>query len=226
VGQVIGDILPTAVAVAISPVPVIAVILMLFSSHAERNGLAFVGGWIAGLTAAGAVVLAIAAAADLSSSDGEQPTAAGIVKLVLGVLFLALAYRSWGARPKEGEEPAMPAWMGAIDRFTAAKSVGLGVVLAAVNPKNLALTIAAAISIAGGGLSSGQEVVALVVFIAIASVTVAAPVVVYIAARDQVREPLERAKEWLVANNSTVMAVLLLLIGAKLIGDAIGILSG
>ena len=45
----IGDILPTAIGVAISPVPIIAVILMLFSAKAKRNGLAFLLGWLGGL---------------------------------------------------------------------------------------------------------------------------------------------------------------------------------
>ncbi|MDH3226570.1 MAG: GAP family protein, partial [Thermoleophilia bacterium] len=67
-GQVIGDILPTAIAVAISPLPIIAVILMLFTADARRNGTAFLGGWIGGLAVAGAIVLAVASAADLSQS--------------------------------------------------------------------------------------------------------------------------------------------------------------
>ena len=37
----IGDILPMAIGVAISSVPIIAVILMLFSAKAKSNGLAF-----------------------------------------------------------------------------------------------------------------------------------------------------------------------------------------
>ena len=225
-GQVIGDILPTAIAVAISPLPIIAVILMLFTADARRNGTAFLGGWIGGLAVAGAIVLAVASAADLSQSDGEQPTAAGVIKLALGVLLLALAYRNWSTRPKAGDEPEMPGWMAAIDEFSAAKSAGLAAVLSGVNPKNLALTVAAAITIAGGGLSTGQEIGALAVFVALASLTVAAPVVFYLAAGDGAEEPLDRAKRWLVQNNATVMAVLLLIIGLKLAGDGIGILSG
>jgi hypothetical protein len=57
VGNVIGDILPLAIGVAISPVPIIAVILMLFSARARTNGPAFLAGWIVGLTVVGAIVL-------------------------------------------------------------------------------------------------------------------------------------------------------------------------
>ena len=48
-GNVIGDILPMAIGVAISPVPIIAVILMLFTHRAKPNSMAFLGGWILGL---------------------------------------------------------------------------------------------------------------------------------------------------------------------------------
>ena len=36
---------------------------------------------------------------------------------------------------------------------------------------------------------------------------------------------LESLKAWLAANNATIMTVLLLVIGAKLIGDGISVLS-
>ena len=51
----------------------------------------------------------------------------------------------------------MPKWMATIDRFTAGKSLGLGAALSGVNPKNLALTLAAAASIAQAGLERWRE---------------------------------------------------------------------
>ena len=52
-GSVIGQILGFAVGVAISPVPVIAVILMLFSKSAATNSVSFAAGWILGLCVVG-----------------------------------------------------------------------------------------------------------------------------------------------------------------------------
>ena len=49
VGQVIGDILPLAIAVDISVLAIIAVILMLITPRARSNGPAFVAGWVLGL---------------------------------------------------------------------------------------------------------------------------------------------------------------------------------
>ncbi|MBM2823822.1 MAG: hypothetical protein HW413_2568, partial [Thermoleophilia bacterium] len=59
-GQAIGDILPLAIGVAISPVPIIAVVLMLGTPQARANGPAFAAGWVAGLTIVGAIVLLLA----------------------------------------------------------------------------------------------------------------------------------------------------------------------
>ncbi|GAA4234139.1 hypothetical protein GCM10022254_38320 [Actinomadura meridiana] len=53
-GEVIGDVLPLAVGVAISPIPIIAVILMLLTPWARATGLGFLGGWTAGIAASGA----------------------------------------------------------------------------------------------------------------------------------------------------------------------------
>ncbi len=220
-GSVIGDILPQAVAVAISPVPIIAVILMLFSARARSNGIAFVVGWVGALTVVGSVVLLAAQAGRIS--DGGAPTDASyIVKALLGLLFLAMAAKQWRSRPQPGADPVMPKWMSTIDSFSAGKSFGIATLLAGVNPKNLGLTLAAALTIAQSGLSGSQPWVALAVFVLIGSITVLIPVVYYIAAGDSATQTLDSWKAWLVVNNATVMAVLLLVFGAKLLGDGIG----
>ena len=48
-GEVIGDLLPLALGVAISPIPVIAAILMLLSRQAGKTSTGFLIGWIAGI---------------------------------------------------------------------------------------------------------------------------------------------------------------------------------
>ena len=95
--------------------------------------------------------------------------------------------------------------------------------LSSVNPKNLLLAVAGAVAIAGAGITTSQEVVAWIVFvaIAIASVGVGAPVVIYFAMGARAQQVLYRLKSWMVHNNAAIMAVLLLVIGTKFIGDAI-----
>ena len=152
IGEAIGGILPLAIAVDISVLSIIAVILMLITPQARSNGPAFVAGWVLGLVAVGGLVLILADAAGVSSSSGPS-TAAYAIKLALGVLLLLLAVRQWRNRPGPGEQPPAPKWMAALDSFTPVKSLGLGAAMSGVNPKNLALSASAAMSIAQAGLS-------------------------------------------------------------------------
>ncbi len=119
----LGSILPEAIGVAISPVPIIAVILMLISKRARSNGSAFLVGWVLALVVVGSIVLVLANLGKISTG-GTPSTLAYVLKLLLGLLFLLMSLRQWRGRPKEGEEPHMPKWMATIDKFTAGKAFG------------------------------------------------------------------------------------------------------
>jgi hypothetical protein len=224
-GQAIGEILPLALGVAISPIPIIAVILMLFSPRAKSLGPAFLAGWVLGLLVVGGITLLVADPAGVEDDAGGPSTASSVIKLVLGLLLLFVAFRQWQGRPKAGETPELPAWMQAIDTFTPIKALGIAAFLSGLNPKNLLLDISAGVSIAQLGLPSGEAFAALLVFIVIASVSVAVPVIWYLVAEEKARATLTGWRTWLTANNAVVMAVLLLVIGVSLIGKGISGLS-
>jgi threonine/homoserine/homoserine lactone efflux protein len=119
-------------------------------------------GWVIGLS----LVLIAASGAD-ASEGGEPATWVDALKLVLGCLLALVAVKQWRGRPHEDEEAALPKWMQAIDTFRPGKALGMGVLLSAVNPKNLLLTVAAASAIAQTGIDTGRQAVALAVFIVI-----------------------------------------------------------
>jgi hypothetical protein len=219
-GQAIGDILPMAIGVAISPIPIIAIVLMLGTPRARTNGPAFAIGWLAGLAIVGTIVLVLASGS-ATDDTGTPATWASVLKLTFGVLFLLMAARIWRTRPKQGHEATMPKWMQAIDTFTTGKSLGAGALLSGLNPKNLALTAAAATAIAQAGLSGGQEAVALIVFVILGSLTILAPLVIYFAMGVKAKVILDGLKGFMAAHNAAIMTVLLLVLGAKVIGDAI-----
>jgi Sap, sulfolipid-1-addressing protein len=224
VGQAISEVLTLAVGVAISPVPIIAVILMLFSGRARLNGPLFLLGWAAGLAIAGGVVYALADAGDAGTDSGSSDTVSWL-KMLLGVLLLFLAGRDWRQRPAPGGEPEMPKWMAGVDALSPAAAVGLGFLLSAVNPKNLALTIGAAAGLAQLGVSTVDAVVALIVYVVIASLTIAGPVVYYLTGGAKAETHLDELKEWLTFHNAAVMAVLLLVFGVVLIAQSLATLS-
>jgi threonine/homoserine/homoserine lactone efflux protein len=212
--------LSLAVGVALSPIPIIAVILMLVTPRARANGPAFVVGWLIGLAVVGTIVLLIASPSD-ANDNGEPATWVDVLKLVLGALLVLIALKQWRGRPHEDQDAPAPKWMGAIERFTPAKSLGAGVVLAGANPKNLLLSIGAAAAIAQTGISGAEQAAAYAVFAVIGTIGVAAPVAIYFVLGARSRPILERLKDWMASNNAVIMAVLCLVIGAKLVGDAI-----
>jgi Sap, sulfolipid-1-addressing protein len=220
VGQAIGGSLALAVGVALSPVPIIAVVLMLTTRRARLNGPLFVLGWLAGLAVVGAIVLCVAGPAGASSA-GAPATWVSWVKVALGLLLLLVAARQFRGRPRDGDRAALPKWMGRIDDIRPLAACGLAALLAGVNPKNLLLAVGGAASIAQTGISGGGQAVAYLVFALVGTIGVGTPVVLYFALGSRADKPLAGLKDWMSEHNAVIMSVLCLVIGVKLIGDAI-----
>ena len=219
-GPVVGDLLPLAVGVAISPVPIIAIILMLITPRARSNGVAFLVGWSGAIAIVAIVGGALLGAADTATGSSAS-TWSSLLRIVLGVLLLLLAARDWRGRPRHGEASKLPAWMSALDRTTPARSLGLAALLGGVNPKNLLLNIAAATTIAAAGLTTAQDAVAIAIYVVLASVSIVAPLAVYLAMGARAQQVLGGWKEWLTQHNGAVMAVLFLVIGAMVLGKGV-----
>lgn len=220
-GSVVGDILPLALGIAISPIPIIAAILMLLAPRARGASVGFLIGWLLGIIVGVVLFTLLSSVIPEQDSDASKPVA-GTIKVLLGAGLLFLALKQWRSRPKPGEEAALPKWMAAIDTITPARSLGLGFLLAAVNPKNLLMAAGAGVIIGTGELTAGETVGVLVIFVVIAASSVAVPVIAYLIASKRMAGPLESLRGWLVHNNATVMAVLLLVIGVVLVGKGIG----
>ena len=218
--SVIGEILPLSVAIAIGPLAIIAAVLMLLSPKAKITGTAFLVAWVFGITIAVVMFTLLALTLPKPDAGGSSPVF-GVVKLMLGALLLLLAVLQWRSRPAEGEKVALPKWMSTIDSMTAGKAVGLGLLLAAVNPKNLLLAASAGVIIGGARLSAGQATVAITIYVVLATCTVLIPVSTYLVAPRRVSGPLDRLGAWLVDHSTAILAVLFLVLGVAMIGKGI-----
>ncbi|MBN9631401.1 MAG: GAP family protein [Actinobacteria bacterium] len=218
--QTIGEVLPLAVGIAISPIPIIAAILMLLSPHARATSVGFLLGWVLGIVVAVVVFTLLSGLIPAADPNASKPVA-GVIKIILGVLLLLLAFRQWRSRPRAGEDAALPKWMGAIDSMNAGRGLALGFVLAAVNPKNLLLAASAGVAVGTAGLSLGSTVLVVAIVTLIAAISVLVPVIGYLVASTAMRAPLDALRRWLVAHNAAVMTVLLLVIGVVMIGKGI-----
>jgi len=223
-GRAIGQIIPLAAGVALSPLPIIAVILLLTGPRGRGSGMSFLAGWLLGLATVGTLVLLAADGANAGGS-GAPAVWAGVVLIALGVLLAIVGVRQWRGRPAEGESQELPGWMRTVESFTAPKAAAVAVGFAAAKPKNLLLTAGAATAIAQTGTGASQQAGAMATFVVLASVGVASPVAVSLLMGDRAAGMLERMRDWLVRENQTIIAVICILIAAKLIGDGITGLS-
>ena len=217
--QAIGELLAPAVAVALSPIPIVAIVLVLDSARARANGPAFALGWVGGLVVVSTVVVLIAGGA--SDPDSDAATGVDWLMAAIGVLFLLMAAQQWKKRPKRGETAVMPGWMATIDAISPMKALGLGIALSAANPKNLALTLAASAAIARADLNDADTVLAIATFVVIGSVTVVGAVAFFLVAPRKAERPLAAVKQFMADHNATIMMIVLLILGAKILGDAI-----
>ncbi|MDH2416278.1 GAP family protein [Nocardioides sp. CER19] len=221
--EVIGELLPLALGVAISPVPIIAVILMLLAPRAKVAAWSFLAGWVVGIVAVLAVVSVLVGPVD--DGEGGPSAVSAWIRVGLGVVLVLLAAKQWASRPKAGEPTKLPAWMSALDRITPWKAGGLGALLSGLNPKNLVLCAGGGVAIGSSALPAGEAVIAGAAFVAIAAASVAAPVLGYTLAEKRMRDVLDELRDWLTDHNAAVMTVLLLTIGVTSIGKGIGGLS-
>jgi threonine/homoserine/homoserine lactone efflux protein len=219
-GDAIGQMLASAVGIAISPVPVIAVVLMLATPRGRANGIAFTAAWVVTLAALSTAVVLLGSGAD-AHKDGGPASWVYWVKLAAGVLFALLGLKQWKGRPREGQKAELPGWMKAIDTFSPAKAAGLAAALSALNPKNLVLAVSGALSVAGSGASAGGKTVAVTLFVLIASLCALLPLGVYLVGGDRSARVLESWRGWMAQHNGAIMTVLLTVLGAKFIGDAV-----
>ncbi|WP_433169299.1 GAP family protein [Kribbella sp. CA-247076] len=217
----LGAVLPQAMAIALSPVPMVCIVLVLLSPRPVRAGIAFAVGWIAALTIA---VGLVAWLTDTVADSNEEAARDGVdvVQLAIGVLFAGLAVRYWRKRPAPGTPPPRPAIVDRIATLTPPALVVTGAIAALANLKNLPLVLSAGGTIGGAGLGAGAAITTTAVFVVLASLTVLTPLLaVVIVGPERSAQALKNVETWLLANLNTITLVLLVVLATVLIGNGL-----
>lgn len=203
----IADVLGPALGVALSPFPVIPAILLLFTPRPRAAAGGFLAGWVTGVTGAALLFWALSAVVE---GWEDTPTWASWARIVLGVLLLGFGVRQWADR---GGAKETPGWMRSVETATPAFAVRLGVLLSAANPKIVLFAAAAGLAVGSASESAGQTAVALTVFVLVASVSVALPLMLHLVLGARILSPLGAAKARLERHNAAIMAVVITAIG-------------
>lgn len=200
-------LLPIAIGFAFSPIPLVELILVLFSRRRVLNSIVFV----VSLIVSTGIAVAIGAAGGNAAGDaaGEPSTVATIVLAVLGLLLLFVGIKNWRNRADTSE----PAMLATIYEMGPLPVAVLAVGVSLFNPKNLPLLIAAGATV---GAADNSMVVGAV-FVAVATLPYWVAALYSLLGGEKANATLERMRAWLIARNRLIMGVLCIALGVVML---------
>ena len=211
----LGELLPIAVALAVSSVPIMATILILLSPKRNHSAIPFLIGWVAGM--AGVVIVAAAGASALPLSPLRAPQRAiGIAQIVVGLAVLVVAVLA-GRRAARAPVDRQSRWLHRVDRLGPAAALGLAFVLN-LRPKGLLLGAAAGLAIAASSLDGADTIAVVAIYVGLASSTVIVPIVVTLVAPARMEPRLVVTRDWLSHNSAHITVVVLVMVGFVILG--------
>lgn len=215
----IGKMLPAMMAIVLTPIQVIAVVLVLGGRNGRAGGPAFLIGWLAALS-----VLTWLAYLLVDLVGDGTPSSSAVVhwlQLVLGLLLLWAALRLWRTRPKEGEDVTPPAMLASIGDSSTPRALMWGVLICVSNPKIVALVLAGMSSLAYLPLTPPQATVAGGMFVLLASLPVIILVVAHAFGGEAMSGRFDSLKAFLLRHSNVIVMVVLAILGVHVFGNGI-----
>ena len=216
--EAIGLFLPLSFGIALSPIPILALVIILMTTKANKNAPAFLLGWILGISLVGILVFLTPGK---QTANGAPTFIAGLIRIILGTALLVLAIWKWQQRQNSDRPVEVPKLITRLESVGIFQSAMTGFIFSAIYPKNLVLVIAGAVVIDRVVPLFTMQLIALLVFTALASLSIASPIIAYFLETQKVKVMLVQWKSWLVDNNATILIILLLIFGMLLLGRGI-----
>lgn len=217
--EAIGHILPIALAVAISSVPIMVTIYILLSSNRARAAVPFMIGWVIGIFL---VITVCALVAQLVPTPriGRRPeTAVGAVEILVGVALIVLGFLTL-RRARHATETSMPSFLDPKRKLGPWQAFGVAIILN-LRPKALLLAIAGGLTIRGDASSTTNALIAIIIYTVIGSSTVVVPIIATLVAPGKMEPRLTSARSWIAHNGEALTAVILIMIGVVIVGMGI-----
>jgi hypothetical protein len=209
-GQALGSLLPLGVAAAVSTVPILVTILILLSDKRDQSALPYLVGWVVGTLFL--VTVGTIAASSLPQPRPRQPdTVVAALEIFVGVALVVLGLLALRRRD-EGSRGQEPKWAQAVGAFGAGRSLGLGLALN-LRPKGVLLCVAASLALNSADDGVENTAVLALVYTAIATSTVAVPIVATLLSPRTMEPRLVRARSWLDRNGPMVTATIMVMVG-------------
>lgn len=210
--SVLVRLLPIALGMALSTVPITATLLILLSPRRRVSSLPFLIGWLIGLTAV-AIAFAEGALALPISPRRRKDTAIAIAELVVGAGLIVVAVVAWlrRARPR-----APRLWLKRVESVGPVPAFGLAFVLT-LRPKSLLLSAAAGLVLADQHLRAGEVAFAIGYYVVLSSCTIAVPIVWTMIAPDRMEHRLRAWQSWMATNGPVITSVVVGVVGFALL---------
>jgi threonine/homoserine/homoserine lactone efflux protein len=201
------ELIPLALVIALSPLSIIPAVLVLHTPRPRPTGLAFLLGWLVALAVLTAIFVEVSG---LVGGLDKPPPWASWLRIAVGATLIVFGTYRWLTRKRAAH---VPKWMSSLTTITPSRAAVTAVILVVVNPKVLFICAAAGLAIGTEGLGRAGAYLAVVYFVAVASSTVALPVLAYAVSGDRLHEPLTRLKDWMERQHAALVAAILIVIG-------------
>jgi Sap, sulfolipid-1-addressing protein len=199
-----------------SPGSVVTMIVLLSMSSPLRRAIAFICGWLLAIGVLALLMIFVLHGQDFSSKHTTPSRTASVVEILLGVLIAVGAARLY-RRPKTAKGPeSPPKWLDRIEGVHWSLCIAAGSIAL-----SYALSLAAIAEILKANVSTAAASVAALVFAAMSIVTIAAPVLVVVAAPERSNEVLASWRAWLVGNSRSIALIALMVICALLVARGV-----
>jgi hypothetical protein len=191
----IGQLLVFGLLCAIQPLPATGYILVLESNQGRRNSTAYLAGWMICLLAIVAITLASTGGDPPSPNSGTNTTISAVM-VGLGALLLLLALRRRIRRNQGKAKPYRePKWMAKVNGMSLWAAAGLGILL-----QPWPIIAAGALTIAGLDGSSAISVIAIILFVVLASGSILTMHLYSRLRPERSKAALDRLRRWIEAN--------------------------
>jgi threonine/homoserine/homoserine lactone efflux protein len=212
---VILDLLLIGLVITLEPIPLTAFLLVLSSKGGVRKGAAFIFGWFASLAIV--VVATVLVTGNKPPKPSTAPSLAALaVKILIGVVLLAIAVRQWRKRGKPKKPKKTPKWQTGIDNMSPWYAMGL-----APLTQPWGLVAAGVATIVEAKLSSWESYIALFLF-CLVSTAVYLVLEIYTGFRPEKSQAMLTAtRGWIDTHTDQVIIVVSLALGLWLVGKSI-----
>jgi len=216
--DVLANVVPFSVAMALSPIPAVVVILLLSGRvRPMARAVTFVLGWLVVQACIGVAALNFLGEDALEIGHSNPSTSASVVRLVLGLLLVVAAMLRVFRGSLMVENPEPPKLLNTVHSIGVARSFGLGFILEITNLKNLPIYLAAILAITRAGVGRVADAVMLTLVIAISMAPMLIPIGIHAARPAQSRSILDKGMYQLLRWNPLVIVAIMVIVGAYLI---------